>query len=88
MKEAPEMAVESGDQGYGRSVQQADRLNGTESGHDSGFGLSLMRYYEERQFMSPEERNRPLPELPRCTRPEIQAIAKAEIDRRFGRTAA
>jgi hypothetical protein len=37
--------------------------------------------------VSPEQRNRPLPELPRCTSPEIQAIAKAEIDRLFGRAA-
>ncbi|WP_171042471.1 hypothetical protein [Sinomonas gamaensis] len=81
------MAVESRDHGYSQSVQQGDRLDGTESGHGSGFGLGLMRYYEERQFMSPEERNRPLPELPRSTRPEIQAIAKAEIDRLFGRAA-
>jgi hypothetical protein len=81
------MAVESGDLGHGRSVEQGDRLNGTESGHDSGFGLGLRRYYEERPFMSPKQRNRPLPELPRCTSPEIQAIAKAEIVRLFGRAA-
>jgi hypothetical protein len=70
-------------------IALSDQLeaNITESGHDSGFGLGLMRYYEERPFMSPEQRNRPLPELPRCTSPEIQAIAKAEIVRLFGRAA-